>query len=116
MGDAGKILDFLHRISPQLTDTILLLIGFQAQHTNEIKSEDAPDNVFEPIPNGNYDKVRGDFDRLAIPSVTDWIDKNPPVKYGAIALGLAALAIGTTVLGGAALLSAMAAETSKITK
>lgn len=116
VGDSGKILDFLHRISPQLTDTILLLIGFQGQHTNEPKSEDAPDNVFAAIQDGNYDTVKGDFDHLAIPSVTDWLDKNPPVKYGAIALGLAALAVGTTVLGGTALLSAMAGETSKITE
>lgn len=116
VGDSGKVLDFLHRISPQLTDTILLLIAFQGQRTNELKSEDAPDNVFAAIPDGKYDRVRGDFDALSIPSFTDWIDKNPPVKLGAIALGLAALAIGSTVLGGAAFLSAMAAETSKITK
>lgn len=113
VGDSGKVLDFLHRISPQLTDTILLLIAFQGQRTNEPKSEDAPNNVFEAIPNGEYDTVRGDFDGLSIPSFTDWIDKNPPVKY---ALGLAALAVGTTVLGGATLLSAMAAEISKITE
>lgn len=114
VGDAGKILDFLHRISPQLTDTILLLIAFQGQRTNEPKSVDAPDNVFGAIQDGNYDTVKGDFDHLAIPSVTDWLDKNPPVKYGAIALGLAALAVGTTVLGGAALLSALAGEIAKI--
>lgn len=112
VGDAGRILDFLHRISPQLTDTLLLLTAFQGQRTNELKSVDAPDNVFAAIQDGNYDTVKGDFDHLAVPSVSDWLDRNPPVKYGAIALGLAALAVGTTVLGGAALLSAMTSETS----
>jgi hypothetical protein len=68
------------------------LIAFQGQRTNEPKSEDAPDNVFEPIE--GYNKIKGDFDELTIPSVTDWFDKNPPLKWGAIA---------ATALGGVAL-------------
>lgn len=82
VGDSGKILDILYRISPALTDTILLLIAFQGQRTNEPKSVDAPDNVFTAIPDGKYDTVKGDFDHLVIPSFTDWLDKNPPVKMG----------------------------------
>jgi NAD(P)-dependent dehydrogenase (short-subunit alcohol dehydrogenase family) len=94
VGDVGKILDVLQRLSPELVDAILLLIAFQGQKTNEPKSEDAPHNVFEPIP--GYDKVEGDFGNLAVPSITDWLDKNPPFKWGAIAattLGAAALAV-----------------------
>jgi NAD(P)-dependent dehydrogenase (short-subunit alcohol dehydrogenase family) len=92
VGDVGKVLDVLQRLSPKLVDNLLLLIGFQGQRTNEPKSEDAPDNVFEPIQ--GYDRVEGDFGELTIPSFTDWLDKNPTLKWGAIA---------ATALGGVAL-------------
>lgn len=92
VGDVGKVLDLLQRISPQLVDNLLLVIGFAGQRTNEPKSEDAPNNVFEPIQ--GYDRVEGDFGNLTIPSFTDWLDKNPPLKWGAVAaaaLGVAAV-------------------------
>jgi NAD(P)-dependent dehydrogenase (short-subunit alcohol dehydrogenase family) len=92
VGDVGKVLDLLQRLSPELVDTLLLLVGFQGQRTNEPKSEDAPNNVFEPIQ--GYDRVEGDFGELVIPSITDWLDKNPPLKWGALA---------ATALGGVAL-------------
>jgi NAD(P)-dependent dehydrogenase (short-subunit alcohol dehydrogenase family) len=91
VGDVGKLLDVAQRISPGLVDQILVLIGFKFQKTNEPKSEDAPDNLYEPIP--AHDKVEGDFGNLTIPAFTDWLDKNPPVKWGAAAaaaLGVAA--------------------------
>lgn len=91
VGDVGRVLDVLQRLSPGLVDNLLLLIGFQFQHTNEPKSEDAPNNLYEPIP--AHDRVEGDFSHLTIPSFTDWLDMNPPLKWGAIAaaaLGAAA--------------------------
>ncbi len=97
VGDVGKVLDLLQRLSPELVDALLLLIGFQGQRTNEPKSEDAPNNVFEPIQ--GYDRVEGDFGNLAIPSISDWLDKNPPLKWGAIAataLGAVGLALLAT--------------------
>ena len=97
VGDVGKVLDVFQRLSPELLDAILVLVGFQGQMTTEPKSEAAPNNVFEPIQ--GYDKVEGDFGNLAVPSVTDWFDKNPPFKWGAIAattLGAAAFALLAT--------------------
>ncbi|MEI2577454.1 SDR family oxidoreductase [Scytonema sp. PRP1] len=92
-GDVGRILDVLQRLSPELVDSILAVIGIPGQRTNEPKSEDAPDNLFAPaIP--EYDRVKGDFDHLVIPTFLDWFDMNPPVKWGAVAfaaLGVAAL-------------------------
>lgn len=102
VGDSGKVLDLLHRISPHLTDAILLLIAFQGQRTDEPKSEDAPHNVFEPIE--GYDRIEGDFNHLSIPSFTDWFDKNPAVKWSAIA--------STTALGAFAL-ATLAAQAFK---
>lgn len=95
VGDVGKVLDIMQRVSPALVDNILLLIGFAGQRTDEPKSEDAPDNVFEPIE--GYNRVEGDFGNLTIPTFTDWLDMNPPVKWGAVAA--AALGVAA-VLGG----------------
>ncbi|WP_017318744.1 SDR family oxidoreductase [Mastigocladopsis repens] len=93
VGDVGRILDVLQRVSPELVDSILAVVGIPGQHTNEPKSEEGPDNLFAPtIP--EYDRIKGDFDHLVIPTVSDWLEMNPPVKWGAIAVaavGIAAL-------------------------
>lgn len=71
-------------------------LSFTAQRTDEPKSADAPDNLFAPIL--GYDTVEGDFGNLSVPSFTDWIDRNPPFKWGAVAV---AAACGcAAVLGG----------------
>lgn len=90
VGDVGRVLDLVQRVSPELVDSLLALIGFVGQRTNEPKSEDAPDNLYGPVP--EYDRVEGDFRNLAIPSFLDWLDMNPPLKWGALAavLGIAA--------------------------
>lgn len=89
VGDIGRIADMLQRLSPQLMDTLLAGIGFPLQRTDEPKSADAPNNVFAPIP--DYDRVEGDFSHLTIPTVLDWVDKNPSLKWGAIAAAAAGL-------------------------
>jgi NAD(P)-dependent dehydrogenase (short-subunit alcohol dehydrogenase family)/DNA-binding transcriptional regulator YhcF (GntR family) len=94
VGDVGKVLDLLQKISPSLVDSLLLLIGF-AQGTNEPKSEDAPNNIFAPIE--GQDRVEGDFSKLAIPSFLDWFDMNPPLKWGTLALAVLGV---TAFLGG----------------
>jgi hypothetical protein len=43
------------------------------------------------------DRVEGDFGNLTIPSVTDWLEKNPPFKWGAIAATVMGVA---TILAG----------------
>ncbi|WP_414573554.1 SDR family oxidoreductase [Nostoc sp. CCY 9925] len=97
VGDVAKILDLLQRISPSLVDTFLLLTAFRLQRTAEPKSEDAPNNFYQPV--AEHDRVGGDFDKLVIPSISDWLDKNPLLQWGAIA-GTAALAlIAAQVLG-----------------
>ncbi|MBF2007348.1 MAG: SDR family oxidoreductase [Chlorogloeopsis fritschii C42_A2020_084] len=83
VGDAARAIDLLQRISPSLVDYLLLLVSFQLQRTNEPKSEDAPNNLYEPIP--AHDKVKGDFSNLVIPSFFDWLDMNPLFKWSAIA-------------------------------
>ena len=95
VGDVGRVLDVVQRLSPGLVDNILLLVGFPLQRTTEQKSEDAPDNLYEPVP--AHDHIEGDFGNLTIPSLTDWFERNPPIKWGALAV--AALGV-VAVLGG----------------
>ena len=73
VGDVGRILDLAQRLSPQLMDAILVAIGFSGQHTSEPKSADSPNNLYAPM--DGYTQVKGDFDNLTIPSISDWIVK-----------------------------------------
>jgi NAD(P)-dependent dehydrogenase (short-subunit alcohol dehydrogenase family) len=92
VGDSARALAALQRLSPELADALLLLIGFQAQRSNEPKSPDDRNNLYEPVPNDT--RVDGDYGHLVIPSVTDWLAKNPAL-WGAIA-GVMALGLLAT--------------------
>ena len=92
VGDVGRILDIAQRLSPELMDAILLLVGFSGQRTDEPKTEDDPNNLFEPM-NG-YSQIEGDFNSLTVPSLSDWLAKNPLLTWGT----LAALAVGAITL------------------
>jgi len=96
VGDAARALDALQRLSPELVDSLLLLIGFPLQRTDQPKSPEARNNFYEPVPEDT--RIDGDFNNQVIPSVSDWLDKNPVVKWGAIA-GVAALALLATQAG-----------------
>jgi hypothetical protein len=73
---------------------LLLLVGFPLQRSNVPKSEDGSNNLYEPVPEHNT--IEGSLSSaLEIPSITDWLDKNPAIKWGAIA-GVAALAFLAT--------------------
>lgn len=96
VGDIGRILDVVQRISPGLVDAGLLALGFVTQRTGEEKGEDDPNNLFEPVTGQGYDRVEGDFKNLEIPSFLDGLDKNPALTISAIAFA---------ALGGLALLT-----------
>lgn len=59
VGDASKVILLAQRISPSLVDAYMVRTAFEGQRTNEPKSQDAPDNLFEPIP--GYNKIEGDY-------------------------------------------------------
>lgn len=88
-GDVGRVLDLLQKLSPEVVDALLLATAFIGQRTNDLKSEDAPDNLFTPIE--GYNKIEGDFGNLVIPTFLDKLDRNPAIKLGAVAIGIAAL-------------------------
>jgi short chain dehydrogenase len=85
VGDVAKLLDLAQKVSPSLVDSLLLLVGFNLQHSDEPKSQDAPNNFYESVPED--DRVDGDYSNLVIPSITDALGKIPLFQWGAIATG-----------------------------
>lgn len=103
VGDAGRALEFLQRLSPALVDQALLLIGFEGQRTSERKLASDDNNLFEPIPNQRYDRSEGDYGHLAVPSFFDWLDRIPATAkplLGITALGALALLVGRAISDG----------------
>lgn len=90
VGDSGRVLDLLQKLSPQLVDTLLSLIAIEGQHTKTPESESHPNNLYGTAP--EFDRIYGDYGNLSIPSFLDWFDFHPAVKWGAVA-GLGALAL-----------------------
>jgi NAD(P)-dependent dehydrogenase (short-subunit alcohol dehydrogenase family) len=90
VGDVGRAVDFLQKISPDLVDTLVGAIAIPGQRTDTIKAVDDPNNLFEPIE--GYDTVTGDFSDKIIPSFLDWFDVHPSAKWSTAA-GLGALAL-----------------------
>ncbi|ALF54324.1 short-chain dehydrogenase [Nostoc piscinale CENA21] len=84
VGDIAKLLDLAQKISPSLVDSLLLLLGFNLQRSSgELKSEDATNNFYQPVPD---DRVDGDYQNLVIPSITDALGKLPLFQLGTGAL------------------------------
>lgn len=95
VGDVGRVLDALHRLSPDLTDALVGTIAIQGQRTDVIKAESDPNNLFEPIE--GYNTTTGDFSDKTIPSFLEWFDFHPIAKWGTAA-GLGALLLLATNL------------------
>jgi NAD(P)-dependent dehydrogenase (short-subunit alcohol dehydrogenase family) len=92
VGGAGQTIQWMQRLSPRLTDTLMNLIGFRLQQTKEPKPESAPDNLEAPI--SGYDRVEGDFTQQARPSLSTWLETHPAAKWGIlVALGVAAITL-----------------------
>ncbi|MBD2100652.1 SDR family oxidoreductase [Leptolyngbya sp. FACHB-261] len=97
VGEVGKLVDLLQRVSPGLMDSLLAVVGFKGQKTDEPKTEHGPNNLYEPIPGEiGYDRVKGDFEPLTIPSISNLLDQNPLLTWGALAVAVlgAAAALG----------------------
>jgi NAD(P)-dependent dehydrogenase (short-subunit alcohol dehydrogenase family) len=93
VGGAARAVILSQKISPRLLDAALRRVGFEVHYTDEPKTEDAPDNLFEPV-EGN-DTVEGTFGERAHPrSSYTWLELRPAVKRAAVAgAALGAVAI-----------------------
>ncbi|MBD2176795.1 SDR family oxidoreductase [Pseudanabaena sp. FACHB-1998] len=90
VGDVGRVLDLVQKLSPHLSDAILNLVAVKGQRTKTLKSESDPNNLFEPIE--GYNTTTGDFTDKTIPSFLDWLDFHPQIKWSSVA-GLGVLTI-----------------------
>lgn len=90
VGDVGRVLDVMQKVSPHLVDWMLKLIAIEGQHTKIKKSADDPNNLYGPIQ--GYERAEGDYSDKSIPSLLDWFDWHPTAKWGAAA-GLGVLAL-----------------------
>jgi NAD(P)-dependent dehydrogenase (short-subunit alcohol dehydrogenase family) len=73
VGDVGRVLAALQRLSPELVDALLLAIGFGFQLSDEPKSPQDPNNVYETVPQES--RIDGDFTKWVVPSLSDWLAK-----------------------------------------
>ena len=96
VGDVGRVLDALHRLSPDLSDALVGKIAIQGQRTSVVKSEHDPNNLFEPIE--GYNTTTGDFSDKIIPSFLEWFDFNPKAKWGIAASVGALILLATNLL------------------
>lgn len=92
VGDAGKLIEFGQRLSPELMDAFLVRSGFQSQKTSQPKPADAPNNLYEPL--AGFDRTEGDLRDKTQPSLSTAFDTNPILKWGTVAaLGGVAIAL-----------------------
>ena len=83
VGDVGRVLDLVQKLSPHLSDAILNLVAVKGQRTKTLKAESDPNNLFEPIE--GYNTTTGDFSDKTIPSFLDWLDFHPKIKWSSVA-------------------------------
>jgi hypothetical protein len=80
-GGAGKGMLVAQRLSPRLTDALMLVGGFSSQRTDEPKSAEDPDGLFGPME--GQDRAVGDLGEQATPrSYVTWLDTHPAAKWG----------------------------------
>ena len=90
VGDVGRVLDLVQKLSPRLSDAISNLVVVKGQRTKTLKAESDPNNLFEPIE--GYNTTTGDFSDKTIPSFLDWLDFHPKIKWSSV-VGLGMLNI-----------------------
>lgn len=97
VGDVGRVLDLVQKLSPHLSDAILNLVTVKGQRTKTLKAESDPNNLFEPIE--GYNTTTGDFSDKTIPSLLDWLDFHPKIKWSSVAgLGMLNILLANHIL------------------
>lgn len=91
VGDAGIAMNFLHRFSPGLASKYMSSTGFRSQRSNEVKSAQAPDNLYEHL--SGYNRVQGDYPSEMHFAPMTWMSTHPRART-AIFGGLLAVIAG----------------------
>jgi len=82
-GGAAQLMIINQRLSPRMVDAILTTrAGFSPQMTDELRSENDPDNLYVPI--RGHDTAKDGFRALSR-SIYNWLEMHPTVRRGAAA-------------------------------
>jgi NAD(P)-dependent dehydrogenase (short-subunit alcohol dehydrogenase family) len=85
VGGAGKSMEWLHRLAPNLTDRLLSRFGYRPQMTNAPKTDQAPHNLYEHME--GYDQVHGSFNKEARSlSLYTGLELHPGLRWGLVAM------------------------------
>ena len=80
-GGAGKSMEWLHLLSPNLTDWLLSRFGYRPQMTNIPKTDRASHNLYEHME--GYDQVQGSFSKEARSvSLFTGLEIHPGLRWG----------------------------------
>ncbi|HTL88749.1 MAG TPA: SDR family oxidoreductase [Leptolyngbya sp.] len=83
-----------NKIAPGLVDLYLAKTGYSGQQTDQPIAPDRANNLWEPVPHGNY-QAHGQFDdRAQDGSLELWAAKNQDWITLAVGVGVAGIAIG----------------------
>jgi NAD(P)-dependent dehydrogenase (short-subunit alcohol dehydrogenase family) len=91
VGDSGYMMTFMRRLAPTLTSNFMGASGFRMQRSNEPKSAQAPDNLYNHI--SGYDQVQGEYPARPF-SLLTWFSTHPRARmalYGGLLAGMGAL-------------------------
>jgi short-subunit dehydrogenase len=89
VGGAGKLMEWMHRLSPSLTDWVLSRLGYQPQLTNIPKTDQAPHNLYDHVE--GYDQAQGSFSKEARSiSIYTNLEMHPRLRWGLLGLLLGA--------------------------
>jgi NAD(P)-dependent dehydrogenase (short-subunit alcohol dehydrogenase family) len=85
VGGAGKMMEWMHRLSPGLTDRIFSRLAYRPQLTDQPKTDTAPHNLYEHIE--GYDRAQGSFSKEARSiSLFTGLEKRPVLRWGLMGL------------------------------
>jgi NAD(P)-dependent dehydrogenase (short-subunit alcohol dehydrogenase family) len=91
-GGMGRFFLMNERISPRINDMFLKRSAFTQQRTEEIKTETAPNNLFDPI--DGYDRVQGDLTpQVKNTSISSWFETHPMAANLAASLALGTIGV-----------------------
>jgi len=86
------MITFMRRLAPTLTSNYLGAAGFRQQRSQEFKSPQAPDNLYEHV--SGETQVEGEYTQVKQVSPLTWFSTHPKARmalYGALLAGLGVL-------------------------
>jgi NAD(P)-dependent dehydrogenase (short-subunit alcohol dehydrogenase family) len=85
VGGAGRSIAWMQRMAPGLVDRLLSRFGYRPQLTDQHKTDQAPNNLYEHVE--GYDRVQGSFSKEArAVSLYTGLRTHPELRWGLLAV------------------------------